>query len=60
MLKHKSQAVFEPLLETHSFLNKSLVSGTVAVAGCETLMNAMAGMADRFETALTRPDDAAF
>lgn len=54
------RAVFEPLLESHSLLNKVLVSGSAAGTGCERLNDAMDGMADSFETAPTRPDDAAF
>lgn len=54
------RAVFEPLLETNHNLNKVLVSGASAGRGCERLARAMDGMADSFETAPTRPDDAAF
>lgn len=54
------RTVFEPLLENHTFLKKTLVSGSTSIAGCERLADAMQGMADNFETALTRPDDAAF
>lgn len=54
------QSVFEPQLEGHVFLQKTLVSGAASLPGCERLAAAMQGMADSFETALTRPDDAAF
>lgn len=54
------RTVFEPLLNGHTFLKKSLVSGATAIPGCERLADAMQGMPEHFETALTRPDDAAF
>ena len=54
------RAVFDPLLDTHSFMIKVLVSGATAGTGCERLSDAMDGMEDSFETAPTRPDDSAF
>ena len=54
------RSVFEPQLEGHTFLKKTLVSGATSLPGCERLADAMQGMADSFEAALTRPDDAAF
>jgi len=54
------RAIFEPQLNGHVFLKKALVSGTASIPGCERLADAMQGMSDSFESALTRPDDAAF
>ena len=53
------RTVFEPLLENHQFLKKSLVSGATGGSVCERLSEAMDGMVDSFETAPTRPDDSA-
>lgn len=52
--------VFEPQLKSHLALQTVLVSGAGAVPGCECLAAAMHGLARHFDTAPTRPDDAAF
>ncbi len=50
----------EPQINTHRFLDKTLISGTPGMPGYECLDDALADMPEHFETAPTRPDDAAF